>query len=305
MPLSPGRPPPSPVPFPRSPPPPWVPAAPSPGGCGLSPPRRRAAAEPTAPAGSRPWPGRGAGAPPPPSSSRAAGESGGGVAAATEGVDAPRGGCHGDGCPGGGVAGAPCPERARLGAPRAARRPRACSAACGRCSGPRPALLAHVPAAPSRSSMYYDEDGDLAHEFYEETIVTKNGRKRAKLKRIHKNLIPQVVCAEGRALGRQLAAPAHGRSPQTGSHSCHLAVLCRPATSLSTEEQCPLRGAVGQSRRTLWICAAGCGVPAHDILTLSTFPLVWVPAQQCHVVTELLGAAARACHVLMRACPQQ
>lgn len=44
--------------------------------------------------------------------------------------------------------------------------------------------------------MYYDEDGDLAHEFYEETIVTKNGRKRAKLKRIHKNLIPQVACGE-------------------------------------------------------------------------------------------------------------
>ncbi|XP_059572149.1 tumor suppressor candidate 2 isoform X2 [Alligator mississippiensis] len=43
-----------------------------------------------------------------------------------------------------------------------------------------------------RGSMYYDEDGDLAHEFYEETIVTKNGRKRAKLKRIHKNLIPQI-----------------------------------------------------------------------------------------------------------------
>ncbi|KAJ1109361.1 hypothetical protein NDU88_006723 [Pleurodeles waltl] len=42
-----------------------------------------------------------------------------------------------------------------------------------------------------RSSLYYDEDGDLAHEFYEETIVTKNGRKRAKLKRIQKNLIPQ------------------------------------------------------------------------------------------------------------------
>lgn len=41
--------------------------------------------------------------------------------------------------------------------------------------------------------MYYDEDGDLAHEFYEETIITKNGRKRAKLKRIHKNLIPQVM----------------------------------------------------------------------------------------------------------------
>ncbi|XP_075704016.1 tumor suppressor candidate 2 [Rhinoderma darwinii] len=41
------------------------------------------------------------------------------------------------------------------------------------------------------SSMYFDEDGDLAHEFYEETIVTKNGRKRAKLKRVQKNLRPQ------------------------------------------------------------------------------------------------------------------
>lgn len=41
--------------------------------------------------------------------------------------------------------------------------------------------------------MYYDEDGDLAHEFYEETVVTRNGRKRAKLRRIQKNLIPQVI----------------------------------------------------------------------------------------------------------------
>lgn len=32
----------------------------------------------------------------------------------------------------------------------------------------------------------------MAHEFYEETVVTKNGRKKAKLKRIQKNLIPQV-----------------------------------------------------------------------------------------------------------------
>lgn len=47
------------------------------------------------------------------------------------------------------------------------------------------------------SSMFYDEDGDLAHEFYEETIVTKNGQKRAKLRRVHKNLIPQV---RGRAV---------------------------------------------------------------------------------------------------------
>lgn len=71
---------------------------------------------------------------------------------------------------------------------------------------PGPARRARSPRAgrlwpqrlpsPLGSSMYYDEDGDLAHEFYEETIVTKNGRKRAKLKRIHKNLIPQVMCGE-------------------------------------------------------------------------------------------------------------
>ncbi|KAL6093115.1 hypothetical protein STEG23_026380 [Scotinomys teguina] len=30
--------------------------------------------------------------------------------------------------------------------------------------------------------MFYDEDGDLAHEFYEETIITKNGQKRSELK---------------------------------------------------------------------------------------------------------------------------
>ncbi|XP_033822356.1 tumor suppressor 2, mitochondrial calcium regulator a [Periophthalmus magnuspinnatus] len=44
-----------------------------------------------------------------------------------------------------------------------------------------------------RSSLYFDEDGDLAHEFYEETVVTKNGRKKSKLKRIQKNLIPQGI----------------------------------------------------------------------------------------------------------------
>ncbi|KAF0034812.1 hypothetical protein F2P81_012570 [Scophthalmus maximus] len=42
------------------------------------------------------------------------------------------------------------------------------------------------------ASLYYDEDGDLAHEFYEEAVVTKNGRKKSKLKRIQKNLIPQT-----------------------------------------------------------------------------------------------------------------
>lgn len=60
--------------------------------------------------------------------------------------------------------------------------------------------------------MYYDEDGDLAHEFYEETIVTKNGRKRAKLKRIHKNLIPQVLCAEGRGKAGGETSCLHPRS---------------------------------------------------------------------------------------------
>ncbi|NP_001108308.1 tumor suppressor 2, mitochondrial calcium regulator L homeolog [Xenopus laevis] len=44
-----------------------------------------------------------------------------------------------------------------------------------------------------RGSMYFDEDGDLAHEFYEETVVVRNGRKRAKLKRIQKNLRPQGI----------------------------------------------------------------------------------------------------------------
>ncbi|XP_076013029.1 tumor suppressor 2, mitochondrial calcium regulator b [Genypterus blacodes] len=44
-----------------------------------------------------------------------------------------------------------------------------------------------------RSSLYLDEDGDLAHEFYEETVVTKNGRKKAKLKRIQRNLTPQGI----------------------------------------------------------------------------------------------------------------
>uniref|UniRef100_U3K2Z1 Tumor suppressor 2, mitochondrial calcium regulator n=1 Tax=Ficedula albicollis TaxID=59894 RepID=U3K2Z1_FICAL len=58
---------------------------------------------------------------------------------------------------------------------------------------PRTHRAVTAPRGCRRDSMYYDEDGDLAHEFYEETIVTKNGRKRAKLKRIHKNLIPQGI----------------------------------------------------------------------------------------------------------------
>ena len=37
----------------------------------------------------------------------------------------------------------------------------------------------------SHSSMFCDKDGDLAHEFLEETIVTKNRQKQAKLKRVN------------------------------------------------------------------------------------------------------------------------
>lgn len=36
--------------------------------------------------------------------------------------------------------------------------------------------------------MYFDEDGDLAHEFY---VEVKEGRKR-KMKRVRDNLTPQV-----------------------------------------------------------------------------------------------------------------
>ena len=38
--------------------------------------------------------------------------------------------------------------------------------------------------------MYFDEDGDLAHEFYEEVKPSKKGRK-ACMKRVTKRLMPQ------------------------------------------------------------------------------------------------------------------
>ena len=40
-----------------------------------------------------------------------------------------------------------------------------------------------------RGSMYFDEDGDLAHEFYEEVAPKRKGGKR-KMKRVVKNLVP-------------------------------------------------------------------------------------------------------------------
>ena len=40
--------------------------------------------------------------------------------------------------------------------------------------------------------MYFDEDGDLAHEFYEEVLPKRKGGKR-KIKRVDsRNLVPQV-----------------------------------------------------------------------------------------------------------------
>ncbi|TKC50920.1 hypothetical protein EI555_019830 [Monodon monoceros] len=44
-----------------------------------------------------------------------------------------------------------------------------------------------------RGSMFYAEDGDMAHELYEETVVTKNGQKQAKRRRVRENLIPQGI----------------------------------------------------------------------------------------------------------------
>lgn len=41
-----------------------------------------------------------------------------------------------------------------------------------------------------RGSMYFDEDGDLAHEFYEE-VVTGGSRPRTAMRRNKKNLTPQ------------------------------------------------------------------------------------------------------------------
>ena len=41
-----------------------------------------------------------------------------------------------------------------------------------------------------RGSMFFDEDGDLAHEFYEEIQPKRKGGKR-KMRRVDKNLRPQ------------------------------------------------------------------------------------------------------------------
>lgn len=41
-----------------------------------------------------------------------------------------------------------------------------------------------------RGSMYFDEDGDLAHEFYEEVAPKRKGGRR-KMRRVVRNLVPQ------------------------------------------------------------------------------------------------------------------
>ena len=40
------------------------------------------------------------------------------------------------------------------------------------------------------SSMYFDEDGDLAHEFYEEVRSSKKGKK-SYMKKVTRQLFPQ------------------------------------------------------------------------------------------------------------------
>nr|XP_036850190.1 tumor suppressor candidate 2 isoform X1 [Manis javanica] len=84
-----------------------------------------------------------------------------------------------------------------------------------------------------RGSMFYDEDGDLAHEFYEETIVTKNGQKRAKLRRVHKNLIPQVSggphLQEDPALSQSPACPHPSHDQQVAVRTprpCQRVAVC-------------------------------------------------------------------------------
>ena len=42
----------------------------------------------------------------------------------------------------------------------------------------------------SPSSMYFDEDGDLAHEFYEEVKPNKKGKKYS-MKKVTRRLLPQ------------------------------------------------------------------------------------------------------------------
>lgn len=58
-----------------------------------------------------------------------------------------------------------------------------------------PCIKSSLPPSFSLSSMYFDEDGDLAHEFYlEERVVLKSGVVRWVMRRTFRNLTPQVKC---------------------------------------------------------------------------------------------------------------
>ncbi|XP_054752384.1 tumor suppressor candidate 2-like [Lytechinus pictus] len=57
-----------------------------------------------------------------------------------------------------------------------------------------PVRLANPFVLTRSSSMYFDEDGQVAHEFYVETPTrskTKKGRRRMGMRRIYHNIFPQ------------------------------------------------------------------------------------------------------------------
>lgn len=65
------------------------------------------------------------------------------------------------------------------------------------CGGEKPSLdnggslRTATPFIRTRSSsMYFDEDGDLAHEFYEEVRPSKKGKK-SYMKKVTRRLFPQ------------------------------------------------------------------------------------------------------------------
>ena len=63
--------------------------------------------------------------------------------------------------------------------------------------------------------MYFDEDGDLAHEFYEEVAPKRKGGRR-KMRRVVRNLVPQVremFCANRFCTPVQHSAAVHTQNP--------------------------------------------------------------------------------------------
>ncbi|XP_066283255.1 tumor suppressor candidate 2-like [Branchiostoma lanceolatum] len=68
------------------------------------------------------------------------------------------------------------------------------SPAWGRASpGPGTSAMATPFVFRRRSSLFVDLDGDVAHEFYEETHYVCNGQKRAGMRRIFDDLTPQGI----------------------------------------------------------------------------------------------------------------